>query len=866
MPAPLEHLRVVDVTDLRGALAGRLLADLGADVLKVEPPGGDPGRLRPPFAGGVAAADRSLPFLYRNANKRGAVIDLRDTRGRKRFAELLARADILVENLDAAARRAYGLEPAAVQARHPHLIHAAIADFGLSGPRADWRAEALPAFATSGALHASGFLDRPPCWLPGYVAHDCASLFAVGGALAALLVRARDGRGQTVEVSVQEAAINGLYPWAIVLPGYARLYPILPSSPPRNADGSYLVLPTADGHVRVLAGTLRQWKGFLELIGNPAALAGPEWEAPVMRLAAPDVIRQIATEALCQRPRAEVFADALRLRVPLSPVHTPDEFVSAEQTRVRRFFRATGFPHIGAAPFAPAPLNFSATPVVLRRPAPSPGEDDADGFPEWAAAQPGDGASPAGFAGLEGSTGPSAESGQTPQARRADLARQTSLASVAGSAGLATPAAPARPAPHGVPHGERGVVGADAAGLPLAGVRVVNLGVGAVAPEIGWMLAELGAEVVKVESRASLDFLRAVTIEPDSPNRAWTFNSESRGHKSVCLDLRTARGRELALGLCARADVVLENNRGGVVRRWGLDYEDVRRVRPDVIYLASQGFGRGGPLGEAQAYGPLNASFSGANWLWNHPDAPYPAGSSLNHPDHLAAKLAAVAVLAALEHRRRTGEGQLIEMAQTEAAAYVQGEVYLETPCAGRPPAQRGNAVAYAVPHGVYPCAPRANGEDRWCAIAVVGEDAWQRFAACLGESWTRKPALQTLAGRLVARGDIDARVAQWTGTRSAEDVAAALQAAGVSAMAVLSPDDLGADPHLAARRAIIEIEHPEVGLERHGANPIRLSRTALRPSGPAPLLGEHTGEVLTGVLDLSADEVARLVTAGVCR
>jgi len=820
MPAPLEHLRVVDVTDLRGALAGRLLGDLGADVIKVEPPGGDPDRHRPPFAGGVAAADRSLPFLYRNANKRGAVIDLRTAAGRARLAELCERADVLIENLDDGTRRAYDLEPAAMRARHPHLVHVAIADFGLSGPRAGWRAEALPAFAASGALYASGFADRPPCWLPGYVAHDCASLFAIAGALAALLERARDGNGQTVEISVQESAINGLYPWAILLPGYARLYPILPSSPPRNADGSYLVLPTADGHVRVLAGTLRQWKGFLELIGNPAALSGPEWEAPVMRLAAPDVIRQFATEALRERPRAAVFADAVRLRVPLAPVHTPDEFVAAEQTRVRGFFRRTGFPHVEAAPFAPTPVNFSATPIVLRRPAPPPGEDDGRGFAEGAGGSAGDAANPTG-----------------------------SAAAVSA---------------RGTRHGGADAADAGPAGLPLRGVLVINLGVGAVAPEVGWLLAELGAEVVKVESRANLDFLRAVTIEPDSPNRAWTFNSESRGHKSVCLDLRTPRGRELALGLCAAADVVLENNRGGVVRSWGLDYQDVRRVRSDVIYLASQGFGRGGPLGEAQAYGPLNASFAGANWLWNHADAPYPAGSSLNHPDHLAAKLGGVAVLAALEHRRRTGEGQFIEMAQTEAAAWVQGEFYLETPCAGRPPAQRGNAVEYAVPHGVYPCAPRENGEDRWCAIAVVGDDAWRRFAACLG--WATEPALDTLAGRLAARAEIDARVSAWTATRSAESVAATLQATGVSAMAVLSSDDLVADPHLAARGAIVDVAHAEVGIERHGANPIRLGRTALPPSGPAPLLGEHTAEVLTRVLGLSADEVARLVADGVCR
>src|SRR5262249_18685210 len=161
-----------------------------------------------------------------------------------------------------------------------------------------------------------------------------------------------------------------------------------------------------------------------------------------------------------------------------------------------------------------------------------------------------------------------------------------------------------------------------------------------------------------------------------------------------------ARGRETALRLCAAADVVIENNRGGVVRAWGLDYEDVRRLRPDIIYVASQGYGRGGALGEASAYGPLTSAFAGVSWPWDPAGAPYPAGSSLNHPDHVAAKLSAVAVLAALEHRRRTGEGQLIEMSQAETAAYLIGEVYLERATTGRPAAQRGNAVDHACPHG----------------------------------------------------------------------------------------------------------------------------------------------------------------------
>lgn len=793
MSGLLDGVRVIEITDLRGALAGRALADLGADVVKVEPPGGDPGRMTAPFVGDRAGADRSIPFLYRNANKRGLVLDLGAAAGRERLTAALAGADVLVENLSADARRAAGLEPAAVRARHPHLIHALIADFGTTGPRARWRLEALPAFAASGALFASGFPARPPCWLPGYAAHDCASVFAFVGVQAALLERARDGEGQTLEVSVQEAAMSGLNPWAITLEDYNRVYPMLPTAFPRNADGNYLVLPVQDGFVRVLPGTTRQWRAFVALLGTPEALAGPEWENLIQRIMNADVIRLVATECLAERRRAEAVAEGRRLGVPIGPVNTPEEFVAEAQTVERGFFRRTGFPFVGDAPFAAAPFVFSRTPVSVRRPAPAPGEGpDGTVFPPRAAIARGSGSQPA------------------------------------------------QPL--------------------LAGLKVLSFGVVAVGPEVGWMLAEFGAEVVKVESRVKLDPLRATAFDAERINTAFTFNDEHRGHRSLALDLATTEGRALALRLAGVADVVIENNRGGVVRSWGLDYDDVRRVRPDIIYLASQGYGRGGPLGETQAFGPMNSAFAGLNLLWNFPDAPYPAGTSLNHPDHIVGKFAAGAILAALAHRQRTGEGQFIDMAQTEGAAFLAGEHYLEGPLTGHPARARGNAVAYACPHGVFPAA----GSDRWIAIAVVDDGDWERLCRVVG--WTLEPALATLAQRLAAREALEARLAAWTARYDAEEAAALLQAGGVSAMPVQSADDHRADAHLASRGAIVTVEHPEIGPERHVGNPLRMGRTRGTPTSASPCLGADTADVLGRWLGLDAGTIAGLERRGVCR
>ncbi|HZR84542.1 MAG TPA: CoA transferase [Candidatus Binatia bacterium] len=848
--AALESLRVVDLTDLRGALAGRMLAELGADVIKVEPPDGDPGRLRPPFAGGVPAPDRSLSFLSRNAGKRGAVIDLEDEAGRRRFGDLCSAADVLIENLGAREQARLQLTPLEVRARHPHLIHLTIADLGLSGPRAGWRLEPLTAFAASGALHASGFPDRPPSWLPGYLAHDCASIYGVVGVLAALIDLAVHGAGQTVEVSVQEAALNGLDPWSIPLADYARLFPMFPASVPRDADGVYFVLPTRDGFVRAVVGTPRQAAALGRLLwGDPGAPSGRNSEPldrarpaessddvpfaahaamwldslpwRVLALASGVAIgvsrllplpgltlsltqslvgtaRSLLAHALRARPRDEVLAAALRLGVPMAPVNTPEEFVAAEQTRARGYFRKTGFPHLGDAPFAAAPWRLSVTPAGIRRPAPAPGEDDGT----W----------------LE--------------------SRREHVVTAAGAA--SADRAALRPA--------------------LAGLRVINLGIAAVGPEMCWLLGELGAEVIKIESGQHVDLLRSLTPDLANPNTSFPFNDDGRGQKSVCLDLHTPLGRELALGLCANADIVVENHRGGTVRAWGLDYPEVKALRPDVIYVSSQGYGCDGPLGEAPSFGPVNNAFAGATWLWSDAEAPYPAGSSLNHPDHIASKLGVVAVLAALEHRRRTGEGQLVEMAQTEATAYLMAEFYLEHALTGRPTRQPGNDADYACPHGVYPC----TGDDRWCAIAVVGEAAWERFERAVG--WSREPALATLEARRAARRWLDARVAEWTRERTPEEVAGILQAAGVSAMPVQGPEEHRSDPHLAARHALVTVVHPDVGGARYTANPLRMSRTPMSPVARAPRLGEHTADVLTRVLGLTESEVESLVARGVCR
>jgi benzylsuccinate CoA-transferase BbsF subunit len=500
---------------------------------------------------------------------------------------------------------------------------------------------------------------------------------------------------------------------------------------------------------------------------------------------------------LADRTREELFASARALGTTVGVLHTPSEFVAHEQTKSRQFFAATGFAGLGDAPFATAPYKLSATPASVRRAAPT--ASDASRIDDANGAWPHD----------------------------------------------AVPRDDAAPTTDGPKP------------LPLAGMRVVEFGMAAVVPETCGVLSELGADVIKVESTTHPDVLRLAST---GVNKNFTFNAESRGRESVALDLTTPRGRELALQLCAMADVVAENYRGGVLDRFGLGYDDIRKVNPSVLYVSSQGYGRGGPYGEMPAFGPLNAGFAGLHHLWSDPDTPYPCSTSLNHPDHIAGKLLAVAVLAAWLHRQRTGEGQYIDMAQTEAAAYLIGEFYLDAALTGVEPGARGNRNDAAVPHGVY----RSAGDDAWVAIAVPDDDSWHALEDALG--WPRDEALSTLEQRLAKRAEIDRRLAAWTIEHSAVEAASTLQAAHVSAMPVMGPVDHLSDLHLSERCAFVTLHHPEVGQEHHVRNPVRLSQTMQRTAMSAPCLGADTAKVLQRWLGMKDDEVASLITTGVCQ
>jgi benzylsuccinate CoA-transferase BbsF subunit len=386
----------------------------------------------------------------------------------------------------------------------------------------------------------------------------------------------------------------------------------------------------------------------------------------------------------------------------------------------------------------------------------------------------------------------------------------------------------------------------------LEGIMVISLGTGVVVPDATKMLGELGANVIKFESTDNPDFVR--TLGPK--NTVAGFNESNRNKRSFGVNLKSDKGRDLAKRLIKMSDVVVENFRGGVVKSLGLDYKSVQPIKPDIIYISSQGFGSGGPHSDYPCYGPMLSAASGMLSIWKQPDDPYPAGSNSPLPDHMASKHVAIAVLAALDYRRRTGKGQFIDLAQTEVAAALIGEHYLDYTMNKREPQAVGNRCPYAAPHGCYPCL----GQDNWVAISVFTNEEWHSFGKAIGSpSWAKDLRFADIPGRLKNVDELDKLVAEWTSPRDAWEVMEILQGAGVPAGVVQRAQDTIKDPQLKHLNALVELDHPEVGKRLYNNIPFHMSETPPIPSSPAPLLGQHTDEICRELLKMSASEIEKL-------
>lgn len=398
---------------------------------------------------------------------------------------------------------------------------------------------------------------------------------------------------------------------------------------------------------------------------------------------------------------------------------------------------------------------------------------------------------------------------------------------------------------------------------PLNGYRVLDFGWVLAGAIPGMVMADMGAEVIKVETRQRLDYMRqgrSITGTERDPELNPMFHNVNRSKLSITLNTTHSEAVELARQLTARSDVVVENFSPGVMHRLGLSYEDLCRVKPDIIMVSISSNGQTGPLRDLRAYAPSIGAMAGLDSTVGY-EGERPLGMKHAYADICGATHAVFAIVAALYKRRRTGKGQYIDLSMLQATVATMGAGLMEYAMTGRVMGPKGNYDPAMSPYGNYPC----KGDDRWVSIAVRTEDEWQGLKKAMGcPPWTSKPNFASRYQRLKHRQELDQQLARWTTDRTAEEITTLLQANGVAAFPVMDAEERLSDRHFRERELYGQVEHPALGIEPIFNLMWKLSRTPGAIRRHAPLLGEHNQRVFGDILGLSRDEIKRLEEAEV--
>ncbi len=806
----LAGIRVLELVDESGVYCGKLLADLGADVIKVEPRGGDPTRAFPPFIDNRPGENRSFFFQYMNTSKRSLALDLDDPASCDRLRRLAATADLVIETLPPGTLDARDLGWSTLRDANPGLVMTSITGFGQTGPRRDFRSSDLVAAALGGAMTGIGEPEDPPVTLAGEQCHIATSTCAAASSLIALHHSRRTGNGQHVDISALEtttsiAHICGVGKWLDdgIVPrrGGSGLFASVPS-------GAY---PCRDGLVYLMVNRPLHWQALAEWIhevtGNQEVL-DPMFRGPSSnRLPYRELLDLFISEFTGRFGVEEIYREGQRRHIAMTPVNSAIAVTADRHLRARDYFvevvreDGTRLRHPGA------PYRHARTPWRIARSAPRVGEHDDEDF---------------------------------------EQDRLTPL--IAGSAAEPSAAEPA---------------GIDAGAL--SDLRVVEFTAGMAGPWIGRFMAWCGADVIKVESHQRPSVVR-LYVPPGSPELGtqpelspW-FTDWDAGKRFVALDLERPEAVALAKRLVAHADVVVENFSAGVMEKLGLGYAALRAEKPDLIYFSTSGYGDSGPDRAFVTWGPNIEALSGMSTLSGFPGR----GCSVTqyaYPDGLSALHGLVAVMAALEHRARTGEGQAINLSQFETTVAAIGPSMMQALATGREPRKLANGSLHRAPQGCYRCA----GDDRWCVLSVADDAEWERFCDAIARpEWKGDARFATAAMRVEQAAALDTGIEAWTRARSPEDVMELLQAVGIAAAAVQTVEDqYTADPQLAARGFFEEIEHRKKGRVVATGIPLGLSGTPGRTGHAGAAIGEDNEAVFHELVGLTPAEYQRYVDAG---
>ncbi len=777
-------------TGVAGGYCGRLFALYGARVLAITE--SDVPSAIGLDSGAVAVGEKALS-IYLGAGKETIT---RTALAGDALERLLSSADVVIT--DERWPQWVAASSEALRSRYPNLIVIHISPFGLSGPYAGYAALPGTLYALGGYSYMTGDASREPLNGPEHIPAYMAGAHAYVGAMAALLARARDGQGQSVEVSAMESLASA-HQWTITRYSYnGRIQP-------RNGNRYDSLHPVtyyrcADGTVAVAPSTPDQLERLLLLLGREDLFADPRFTTNFARIENADSFDTEVAPWFLGRSRAEITRECQAYRVPVAPALEIDELLTHEQLEARGFWRPIIGPG-GARLLLPGP--------PFRMPLSSLDDSKAT-------------------LGTEDHRAPSLVN-------------------------AATGSVPSQKASRKAP--------------PLAGIRILDLTRVWSGPFGARILADLGAEVIKVEhpaargpSRITARTPDRVTFYPDNDpgqdpwNRNAAFNKMNRNKLSLSLDLAQSEGRQAFLELAAVSDAVIENYSPRVLGNLGIGFDSLHRVNQRLILVSMPGYGLDGPMRDSVAYGSiLDAECGIASLMGYEGEGPQRLGVAL--PDPVAGLHAAAALLTALSQRQRIGEGQHIDLSQLESMANLVGGDLVAWQLTGERPKRPGNRHPGRVPHGIYRCA----GHDAWVFIGVEDAAQWDALKGVLRDQRLLSERFATVAARKDHEDELDSLLSEWTSGHSPGEAMELLQAAGVPAGAVLDAAGLYHDQHLNARGFLVELEHATAGRHRYPGQAIHLSETPVEFISDAPLLGEHNQYVLHDLLGYGEEAIAKI-------
>lgn len=788
-PGALDKLRVLDLTDERAIYGAKLLADLGADVVRPEPPEGDPLRQRGPFL-----ESDSLYYLFFSSSRRFITIDPDSATDVQRLQQLASGADIILTTPGS-----FG-----VDLIHPNADDTIIVDtssFGNDGPWRDYLAPDLVAGALGGIAATTGDADTPPLKVFGELNFMTVGAYVAIAALSALQCSRREGITQQVNLSAHECIVSCLehvlmHHWyAHTRP--ARPEPVLPRRGSLHWSNAYEIMAASGGSIMVTpTPNIQAHLAWLEEVGAISDLRDPKYREPEnLHLFMPRLMAVTKAWVATQDVEA-LFLEAQERHMPFGWVLPIEKVADNPQLAARDWWIDYAVEEGNNQIRGPgAPYHFSETPWRI---------------------------------------------GKSRRAESQDLWQE-------------------RPAQDNEPQQS---VNAGTGPRPLTGLRVLDFSHVLAGPFATRLMADMGADVVRVNSMA-----RATGA--NDPNSAY-YVTFSRNKRSLALDMKREEARSIARNLADKADIVIDNFSPGVLDRWGLGFDAVRQSNPGAIYIEMSGMGDNGPWSRFVTFAPTIHALAGLSHLTSVPGRE-DIGIGVSYNDHQAGLHGAVAVLAALEHRHRTGRGQRIDVSQFELGVNFCGPSLLDwfaNQNAARP---AGNMLPYddAAPHNCYRCLDDATEtvDERWIAIAVMTDEQWQALKQVMGSpAWADAPELGTASGRIEQVETLDSHIGDWCASLTAEDVMTRCQSAGVPAGIVQNAADLiENDPQLAHDRFLGRMSepHPVLGTLQYDRLALHFTKTPCEDYQLPSLLGADNAAVLSEWLGMTEDEVLSGETAG---